>query len=195
MDRPASGAARAACGGGGRLWPGEFTRELRRRIAHHPHGLRTGRVVHPMGEEFAGAMEGAVWFSSPALFHETGVLWMASDGDAPLVEMTAVLRRCDVPFEILNERAIAQRYPQFSPRNLTGGVLETTSGVLMGRRAVMAALERALSYGAEYQQAQVAPPSITGGAPRLKASQAVTARTFPRDICVCLRRVARKSFS
>ena len=98
--------------------------------------------------------------SSPALFHETGVLWLASDGDAPLAEMTAVLTRCKVPFETLDAAALAQRYPQFSPQNLTGGVLETTSGVLMGRRAVATVLERAMSYGAEYRHAQVAPPLV-----------------------------------
>jgi sarcosine oxidase len=96
---------------------------------------------------------------SPGLFHETGVLWVASDGDAPLAEMTEVLTRCKVPFELLDGAVLAQRYPQFSRENLTGAVLETTSGVLMGRRAVAATLERAVSHGAEYLHAQVAPPA------------------------------------
>jgi sarcosine oxidase len=100
---------------------------------------------------------------SPALFHETGVLWLASDGDAPLVEMAGVLTRCKVPFESLDAAALAHRYPQFSPQNLTGAVLETTSGVLMGRCAVAAVLECAVSHGVEYRAAQVAPLS-TGAA-------------------------------
>jgi sarcosine oxidase len=100
---------------------------------------------------------------SPALFHETGVLWLASHGAAPLAEMKAVLKRCDVPFEALDNRAMAQRYPQFSPQNLAGGVLETGGGVLMGRRAVAAVLERAVSHGVEYRAAQVAPPLIDSG--------------------------------
>ena len=57
--------------------------------------------------------------------------------------MTAVLTRCKVPFEVLDRGAIDQRYPQFNPEGLTGGVLETTSGVLMGRRAVAREVERA----------------------------------------------------
>jgi sarcosine oxidase len=68
-----------------------------------------------------------------------------------------VLTRCNVPFEALTSSAIAQRYPQFSSRDLNSGILEMESGVLMGRRAVIAVLERALSLGVEYHQAQVRP--------------------------------------
>jgi glycine/D-amino acid oxidase-like deaminating enzyme len=35
---------------------------------------------------------------SPALFQETGVLWLASNNDARFKEMTVVLSRCKVPF-------------------------------------------------------------------------------------------------
>jgi sarcosine oxidase len=97
--------------------------------------------------------------SSPALFHETGVLWLGSKEYARLNEMTAVLSRCKVPFESLSSSAIAQRYPQFSSHDLDYGILETESGVLMGRRAVTAVVERALSLGVEYRQAQVTPPN------------------------------------
>jgi len=96
--------------------------------------------------------------SSQALLHETGVLWLGSGDYARLDEMTAVLTRCNVPFESLSSSAIAQRYPQFSSHDLGVGILETESGVLMGRRAVAAVVERALSLGVEYRQAQVAPP-------------------------------------
>jgi sarcosine oxidase len=95
---------------------------------------------------------------SPALFQETGVLWLASNDDAGFKEMTAVLSNCKVPFESLTSTAIAQRYPQFSLHDLGVGILETESGVLMGRRAVAAVVERALSLGVEYRQVQVAPP-------------------------------------
>lgn len=102
--------------------------------------------------------------TSPKLFHKTGVLWVASQGDAPLAGTIAVLKRCDVPFETLDAAALAQRYPQFSPQNLTGAVLETTSGVLMGRRAVAAVLERTISQGVEYRTTQVAPLSAGAAA-------------------------------
>jgi monomeric sarcosine oxidase len=95
---------------------------------------------------------------APALFHETGVLWLGSKDYARLNEMTAVLTRCDVPFESLSSSAIAQRYPQFSSRDLGAGILETESGVLMARRAVVAVVENALSLGVEYRQTQITPP-------------------------------------
>lgn len=99
---------------------------------------------------------------APALFHETGVLWLASKSHAGLEDMTAVLTRCGVPFESMTRSAIAQRYPQFSLADLGFGILETKSGVLMGRRAVAAVVDRALSLGTEYRQAHVAQPIAAG---------------------------------
>jgi sarcosine oxidase len=95
---------------------------------------------------------------SPALFHKIGVLWLRSKDYAGFDEMTAVLTRCKVPFESLSSSAIAQRYPQFSLHDLSSGILETESGVLMARRAVSEVVECALSSGVEYRQAQVTPP-------------------------------------
>jgi sarcosine oxidase len=97
--------------------------------------------------------------SSPALFHETGVLWLGSKEYVRLNAMTAVLTRCKVPFEALSSSTIAERYPQFSSHDLGTGILETESGVLMGRRAVAAVVERAQSLGVDYQQALVTPPN------------------------------------
>lgn len=96
---------------------------------------------------------------SPALFQQTGVLWLASK-NAGIREMKAVLSRCNVPFESLSRDAIARRYPQFSPHDLNSGILETQSGVLMGRRAVTAVVERALSSGVLYRQTEVRPPNV-----------------------------------
>ena len=98
--------------------------------------------------------------SSPALFHQTGVLWLASKKDVGFNEMTAVLTRCKVPFESLSSSAIAQRYPQFSSHGLDSAILETGSGVLMGRRAVAAVVQCAVSIGVEYRQAKIAPPRL-----------------------------------
>jgi sarcosine oxidase len=105
----------------------------------------------------------------PVLFHETGVLWLGSKEYARLNEMTAVLRRCKVPFESLSGSAIAQRYPQFSSHDLDYGILETESGVLMGRRAVATVVQRAVSLGMEYRQTLVTPPNADTRSPRLDA--------------------------
>src|SRR6202162_5238582 len=95
---------------------------------------------------------------SPALFHKTGVLWLVSKNYARLNEMTAGLTRCKGPLESLGSSAIAQRYPQFSSQDLSSGILESESGVLMARRAVSEVVECALSLGVEYRPAQVTPP-------------------------------------
>jgi sarcosine oxidase len=95
---------------------------------------------------------------SAALFHKTGVLWLGREDYDGLNEVTAVLTRCGAPFESLSSSEIARRYPQFSSHDLVSGILETESGVLMGRRAVAAVVERALNLGVEYRQKQVMPP-------------------------------------
>jgi sarcosine oxidase len=108
--------------------------------------------------------------ASAALFHETGVLWLASDGDATLGATKSVLSRCKVPFESLNRSVIAERYPQFALHGIETGILETGSGVLMARRAVTAVVEQAASQGVEYRQAHVASPTFEhAGSSRLDA--------------------------
>ncbi len=108
-------------------------------------------------ELFASAPASA---SSP-LFHETGVLWLASEGDKQLGATKDVLTRRKVPFESLNRSAIAGLYPQFALHGIDTGILETGSGVLMARRAVVAVVEQATSHGVEYRQADVASPIFT----------------------------------
>lgn len=95
---------------------------------------------------------------TPPLFHQTGVLWVARAADKPLDAMIATLTRCQVPFESLDCDTLAKRYPQFHVRDLSGAVLETTSGVLMGRRAVTAVVEQAVKHGVDYRLAQVRAP-------------------------------------
>jgi sarcosine oxidase len=107
-------------------------------------------------ELFAAAPPSA----SAALFHETGVLWLASEDDKQLGATREVLTRCKVPFGSLNRGAIAARYPQFALHGIDTGILETGSGVLMARRSVMAVVEQATSHGVEYRQAHVASPTF-----------------------------------
>jgi sarcosine oxidase len=98
--------------------------------------------------------------ASAPLFHETGVLWLAADGDLTLGATKSVLSRCKVPFESLTRSAIAERYPQFALRGIDTGILETGSGALMARRAVTAVVEQTASHGVEYRQAQAATPTF-----------------------------------
>ena len=117
-------------------------------------------------ELFASALA----LEASPLFYETGVLWLASEGDKQLGATKEVLTRCKVPFESLNRNAIAEKYPQFALHGIDTGILETGSGVLMARRSVVAVVEQAASHGVEYRQAHVASPTFEhAGSSRLEA--------------------------
>src|ERR1700727_4059685 len=51
-------------------------------------------------------------FKRPGLFHETGVLWLASEGDARIRDTAATRGRWGVEFGVLDRAALEKRYPQ-----------------------------------------------------------------------------------
>ena len=96
-----------------------------------------------------------------ALFHQTGVLWLAGKTDARVEQTVETLRRCGVPFQELGRAELDNRYPQIGLDGITKGLLEPQSGVLMARRAVAAVVEDATRGGVEYRVAQIAEPRAT----------------------------------
>jgi len=96
------------------------------------------------------------------LFLETKVLWLANENDARLKQTIATLKLCGVPIEELDRAAIERRYPQIGLEDVKFGVLETTSGVLLARRAVAAVVADAVQHGVEYRHAQVGTPQVKG---------------------------------
>jgi len=100
------------------------------------------------------------------LFLQTGVLWMAGEGDAYLRESVANLQRCGVQHELMNRRELEARYPQVNFQDVACGMLETGSGVLLARRAVNCVVESARRDGLEFRIAQIAQP---GGSGRLES--------------------------
>ncbi len=95
------------------------------------------------------------------LFQETGVLWLAGQDDSNLNASIATLRRCGVSHEILERADLEKRYPQVEFDNVKRGLFETSSGVLLARRAVSCTVESALRQGAQLQIAQILPPHGT----------------------------------
>ena len=93
-----------------------------------------------------------------ALFHETGVLWLAGRADSRVQQTVETLRRCDVPFEELNRSELERRYPQIGLDGITRGLLEPRSGVLMARRATAAVVGDAIGNGVEYRVAKISEP-------------------------------------
>jgi len=92
------------------------------------------------------------------LFKETGVLWLAGEGDSRLSASMETLGRCGVNHEILQRADLERRYPQVNFDGVTRGLLEPGSGVLLARRAVSCTVKSAVRQGAELQIAQILPP-------------------------------------
>ena len=97
-----------------------------------------------------------------ALFHQTGVLWLAGKTDARVEQTVETLRRCGVPFQELGRAELDNRYPQIGLDGITRGLLEPKSGVLMARRAVAVVVDEAVRGGVEYRVAQIAEPRGAG---------------------------------
>lgn len=105
-----------------------------------------------------------------ALFHETGVLWLAGKDDARLQQTAETLRRCGVAFEELGRAELEKRCPQIGLDGITRGLLEPNSGVLMARRAVAALVEDAVRSGVAYRVAHIAEPHGAGAIGAVKTS-------------------------
>jgi sarcosine oxidase len=104
------------------------------------------------------------------LFLETGVLWLAGKDNSRLQDTDAVLARCGVARDTLQPAELCRRWPQIDFTDVSQGIFEPHSGVLMARRSVQAVVEAAIARGAEYRQAHVAAPG--GRAPLLSLSTA-----------------------
>jgi sarcosine oxidase len=115
-----------------------------------------------------------------ALFHETGVLWLAGKDSARVGQTAEVLRRYGVAFEELGRAELERRYPQIGLDGITKGLLEVCSGVLMARRAVAAVVEDAVGGGVEYRVAHIAEPHGAGaiGAVKTSSGERIEADTF-----------------
>jgi sarcosine oxidase len=98
----------------------------------------------------------------PELFVPTGVLWLAGSNDPRVADTQETLARCGVRFEHFDLRDLERRYPQIGLQDITGGLLEPDSGVLMSRRAVAAVVSDAVRMGAEYRTAAVTTPMGSG---------------------------------
>jgi sarcosine oxidase len=102
-------------------------------------------------------------YKRPGLFHETGVLWLANEGDSRIRDTAATLTRCGVEFEQLERAAMEKRFPQFNFDGIANAIFEPGSGVLSARRAVGAVVEDAIFKGVEYRVGEVLTPAIDGG--------------------------------
>lgn len=108
------------------------------------------------------------------LFHKTGVLWLSNDSDNHVQTMLSVLQRCGVSAARLSADEIARHYPQLSFTDITGGVLEPESGILMARQSVQLLVRKLIKDGAKYSTAAVIPPQGLGKLNRIETTEHVS---------------------
>ncbi len=96
------------------------------------------------------------------LFHPTGVLWLAKDGDRNVAASLETLSKAGVKAEKLALQDMEKRFPQIAVEDLAWGLYEPDSGVLMARRAVQAVVREATKLGADYCQGAVQTPTGSG---------------------------------
>jgi sarcosine oxidase len=95
---------------------------------------------------------------APRLFQPTGILWLAREND-PYCEATiATLQRCQIRCEQLDRAELVRRYPQLELGEISWGILEPDSGVLMARQAVQAVVAHTRIAGVVYSNEAVLPP-------------------------------------
>src|SRR5258708_2915994 len=114
------------------------------------------------------------------LFHRTGVLWLSNDKDLYTQQLFNVLGGNGVACEKLCADEIQRRWPQLHFDDVTWGVLEPESGVLMARNAVQALVKELTQTGADYSLAAVLPPRGSGKLTEVKTStgDSISAGTF-----------------
>jgi len=112
-------------------------------------------------------------------FHRTGVLWLSHESDPYLRSLHDVLGRAGVKRESLDSAELRRRWPQLRLPEVTWGVLEPESGLLMARSSVQA-LVADLANGVAYRTAAVGAPQGDGNLATIQADSGdpVAARVF-----------------
>ena len=166
LDSYGPGNSRASSGGESRLM----------RLGYGPDKIytRSAQRSLELWREFFARLEPSNDVRS-ALFHPTGVLWLARDRDAYCEATLRTLQRAGARFEKLERDELNRRFPQLAPGPVAWGILEPEAGVLMARRAVQAVVARA---GADYLQEAIVPPHVHG---TLQSIQTVSGSTIAAD--------------
>lgn len=113
-------------------------------------------------------------------FRRTGVLWLGNDADAHISQMWELLGRLGIYCERLSAAEIRGRYPQLDFADVTLGLLEPESGVLLARGAVQALVNDLAQDGVDCLTAAVLPPQGSGRIVAIEtgARESVAAGTF-----------------
>lgn len=152
---------------------GGETRVLR--MGYGPDELYTRWAMRslPLWREFAAR-------AGREIFHPTGVLWLSNAADSYLRSLCAVLAQAGVEREELNRDEIARRWPQLRFHEVTWGVLEPASGLLMARGAVQSLVRELVESGVTYAPVAAEVPRGGGKLTEIQtgAGESISAGTF-----------------
>jgi monomeric sarcosine oxidase len=146
------------------------------RMGYGPDELYTRWAMRslPMWRDFAAR-------TGHEIFHQTGVLWLSNDADLYLRNLCGVLEQAGVEREELTAKEIARRWPQLRFHDVTWGVLEPDSGLLLARESVQALVKELIANGVDYIQSSANAPSGNGSnlnTIQSSAGESISARTF-----------------
>jgi len=100
-----------------------------------------------------------------ALFHPTGVLWLARGNDAYEQACVETFAKVGVKVERLSRDDLAKRYPQIDSTDVAWAFLEVSAGALLARRCVQAVVRESVRLGVEYRTARIRPLAATSQDP------------------------------
>jgi len=145
------------------------------RMGYGPDELYTRWAMRslPIWGEFAAR-------TKREIFRQTGVLWLSNDADPYLKSLCSVLAQAGVERKELKTEEIARRWPQLRFHDVTLGVLEPNSGLLLAREAVQTLVKELAGSGVEYLPVAAEAPSGHGKLTQIKTGEgeSISAGTF-----------------
>ena len=118
----------------------------------------------------------------PALYAETGVLWMHRGDDAYVKSALPIVRELGFPVDELPIAEAKSRYPQVSFRGIESVYLEKRAGALSARRACSVVRDLFIAAGGTYRVEQVQPSSLPEGDATVFACGPWLGKLFPEVI-------------
>jgi monomeric sarcosine oxidase len=109
------------------------------------------------------------------LLHRTGVLWLSTDSDDYTKSMLEVFKRNGIRFQQLDANDLRDRYPELTFDDVTWGLCEPESGLLMSRRAVQLLVYQLEKSGVSCIHGHALSPEGTG---RLREIKTATGDTI-----------------
>jgi len=96
-------------------------------------------------------------------FFPIGVLWMVEDDGTFERGSLPFLKDAGIPFEQLDVKELARRWPQINFEKVEWGIHEPQSGYLLARPSTQAVVDQFVADGGEYRQAMVAAQDLESG--------------------------------